>query len=119
MFIFENDEINNDFINSNLNLKEDEKEFESEEIDINKNINIEQNKKKKKNDIFVNENINCNYSVVDNYLNPKIKLDDDDIVLSGDPDLFCLDEISSDINYFSSINNIKSSLINRISDYFS
>ncbi len=28
MFIFENDEINNDFINSNLNLKEDEKEFE-------------------------------------------------------------------------------------------
>ena len=119
MIIFENDEINNDFLNSNLNLKEDEKEFEPEEIDINKNINIEQNQKKRKNDIFVNENINCNYSVVDNYLNPNIKLDDDDIVLSGDPDLFCLDEISSDINYFSSINNIKSSLINCISDYFS
>ena len=28
MCIYENDEINNDFINSNLNLKEDEKEFE-------------------------------------------------------------------------------------------
>ena len=67
----------------------------------------------------MNEKIICNYSVVDNYLNPNIKLDDDHIVLSGDGDLFYLDEISSDINYyFSSINNIKSSLINCISNHF-
>ena len=47
MYIFYNDEINNDFINSNLNLKEDEKEFETKEIDLNKDIEIEQNKKKR------------------------------------------------------------------------
>ena len=119
MFIFENGEINNDLINSNLNLKEDEKELEPKEIDINKNSDIEQNQKKRKNDIFMNEKINCNYGNVDNYLNPNIKFDEDFIFLDGDSGLFCLDEISSDVNNISFLNNIKSPFFNFTSNHFS
>ena len=80
---------------------------------------MEKNQKKLKNDIFLNEKINCNYGNVDNYLNPNIKLDDDYIFLSGDPDLFCEDEISSDVNYFPFLKNIKSPFFNLTSNYLS
>ena len=119
MFMFEKDEINNDLINWNLNLKEDEKELEPEEIDINKDSEIEQNLKKRKNDIFMNEKINCNYGNVDNYLNQNMKFDEDFIFLAGDSGLFYLDEISSDVNNVSLLNNIKSPFFNFTSNHFS
>ena len=80
---------------------------------------MEKNQKKLKNDIFLNEKINCNYGNVDNYFNPNIKLDDDYIFLSGDPDLFCLDENSSDVNYSPFLNNMKSPFFNFTSNPFS
>ena len=80
---------------------------------------MEKNQKKLKNDIFLNEKINYSYGNVDKYLNPNIKLDDDYIFLSGDPNLFCLDEISSDVNYSPFLNNIKSPFFNFTSNCLS
>ena len=115
MFIIEN-EMNNNLVNTNLNLKEDQinqKGLDLEEIDLNKGINIELNEKKQKNDIFANEkNVCSNYSNVDNNLNPSFKIYDDFIDSAGNSDLFCLDEISSDVNKFLFMKNIESPFFN-------
>ena len=115
MFIIEN-EMNNNLVNTNLNLKEDQinqKGLDLEEIDLNKGINIELNEKKQKNDIFANEkNVCSNYFNVDNNLNPSFKIYDDFIDSAGNSDLFCLDEISSDVNKFLFMKNIESPFFN-------
>ncbi len=122
MFIFEN-EINNDSINSNLDLKEDEEEeinqkgSAHEEIDINRCIDFEVNGEKLKKDIFMNEKNVCNYSNVDNNFNRSIKMYNDFIYSVGDSDLFCLDEISSDVNKILYVNKIESPFFNLTSDH--
>ena len=59
MFIFENDEINNDLINSNLDLKKEEinqkESFDLEDMYINKEIDIDENEKKPTKVVFVNK----------------------------------------------------------------
>ena len=120
MIIFENG-INSDSINSNLDLKEDEinqKGLAPEEIDINKGIDFEVNGEKRKNDIFMNEkNVCSNYFNGDNILNRSIKMYDEFKYSVGDSGLFCLDEISSDVDKFLFLKNIESPFFNYTSNY--
>ena len=100
--IFENDEINNNLIKSNLNLNVNEKELYSEGIDINKGIEIGQNEKNQESDIFVDKKSNfSNYVNIDSYFNRNFKLDDDFIFLSGDSNLFFLSGKPFDSDKFS------------------
>ena len=120
MIIFENG-INSDSINSNLDLKEDEinqKGLAPEEIDINKGIDFEVNGENRKNDIFMNEkNVCSNYFNGDNILNRSIKMNDEFKYSVGDSGLFCLDEISSDVDKFLFLKNIESPFFNYTSNY--
>ena len=117
MFIFENDEINNYLIDSNLDLKKEEinqKElFDLEDMYINKEIDIDENEKKRAKDVFAKEKCNCNNFInVDNNFNQNIKTYGDFIYSAGNSDLFCLDEISSDVNKFLFAKSTKSPFIN-------
>ena len=88
-FIFENVEINNNLIKSNLNLNVNEKELYSEGIDIKKGIEIGQNENKQESDIFVDKKSNfSNYVNIDSYFNQNFKFGDDFIFLSSDSNLF-------------------------------
>jgi len=96
-FNFENDEINNDLMKSNLNLNVNE--FYPEEIDIKR---LFDNEKKQKNNIFDDEKSNfSNYVNIDNYFNRNFKFDDDFIFLSGDSNLFFLGKKPFDSDKFS------------------
>ena len=109
--IFENDEINNDLMKSNLNLNVNK--FYPEEIDIYKHINIGQSEKEQKNDIFEDEkSYSCNYVNIDNYFNRNFKLDDDFIFLSGDSNLFFLSGKPFDSDKFSFASRKKSRSFN-------
>ena len=122
MFIFENYEINNDLINSNLDLKKEEinqkESFDLEDMYINKEIDIDENEKKPTKVVFVNEKRNCNNFInVDNNFNQNIKTYGDFIYSAGNSDLFCFDEISSDVNKFLFAENTKTPFINFIANY--
>ena len=126
--IFENEEIYEDIINSDINLMRNEniniykKEFCLEEIDINNNLNCEQNEENiPQNKEIITKELNylddiCN---IDNILKQNDKFDDDFIFLSNDSCLFCQDEFLSMTKDNFLMKNKNSSYLKLISNLYS
>ena len=126
--IFENEEIYEDIINSDINLVRNEninickKEFCLEEIDINNNLNCEQKEENvPQNKEIITKELNylddiCN---IDNILKQNDKFDDDFIFLSNDSCLFCQDEFLSVTKDNFLMKNKNSSYLKLISNLYS
>ena len=126
--IFENEEIYEDIINSDINLMRNEniniykKELCLEEIDINNNLNCEQKEENvPQNKEIITKELNylddiCN---IDNILKQNDKFDDDFIFLSKDSFLFCKDEFLSETKDNFLMKNKNSSYLKLISDLYS
>ena len=126
--IFENEEIYEDVINSDINLMRNEniniykKEFCLDEIDINNVLNCEQEKENvPQNKEIITKELNylddiCN---IDNILKQNDQFDDDFVFSSNDSCLFCQDEFFSETKDNLLMKNKGSSFLKLISNLYS
>ena len=125
--IFENEEIYEDMINSDINLMRNEniniykKQLCLEEIDINNNLNSEQqedNVPQNKEIITKELNYLDDICSIDNILEQNDKFDNDFVFLPNDSCLFCQDEFSSETKFNLLMKNRNSSYLILISNLY-